>query len=204
MAILGKIRITSQEDVPMDRASRSTARLRTLTVTAAIACAAVLLPAAALAASSAPAEHPGIAAVPQCKSSNIEVWLGLNPDGAAAGTTFYPLEFTNNGFKTHTCYLAGRPGAYATNAQGKRIGPALKGSTGGTKIVLEPGQTANAELGIVQAGFISGCGQTTGVALKVTPPGQSASQLIASFTFPVCKNKPYLHAENVVFGVGIP
>jgi Protein of unknown function (DUF4232) len=187
----------------MYRAIRSTARLRSLTVTGAIAAAAILLPAAALAASTAPAS-PSIMAVPQCKSANIEVWLGLNPDGAAAGTTFYPIEFTNNGFKTHTCYLSGRPGVYAVNAKGQRIGPVLKGSTKGTQIILEPGQTANAVLGIVDAGIISGCGQTTGVGLKVTPPGQSASQLIADFTFPVCKNKQYMHDQNIIAGVGIP
>jgi hypothetical protein len=184
----------------MDRASR----IRTTIVTAAIACGAVMLPAVALAASAAPGSHAEAAAVPQCHASNIEVWLGLNPDGAAAGTTFYPLEFTNDGFRTRTCYLAGSPSVFAINAKGQRTGPVVRGSDRGHKIILKPGQTANAELGIVDAGIISGCGQVTAAGLEVTPPGQTASQPINSFTFPACKNKQYMHGADVVFGVGIP
>jgi hypothetical protein len=194
----------------MDRATRG----RSIIVTAAIACAAIMAPAVALAASSAPAAPasaaPASAArpatTPPCKGSSIEAWLGLNGDGAAAGTTFYPLEFTNDGFRTHTCYLAGKPTMYAINGKGKRIGPILAGSTSGPKIILKPGQTAYSRIGIVQAGFIAGCGQTTAVGLVVTPPGQpqSSRQLIGSFTFPACKNKQFMNAMHVVAGVGIP
>jgi hypothetical protein len=183
----------------MNRATRN----RSIIVTAALACAAVMAPAVALAASAAPAA-PRAAAVPHCGASSIEVWLGLNPDGATAGTTYYPIEFTNDGVGTHTCYLSGKPTIFAVNSQGHRIGPVLHGSTSGKKITLKPGQTAYVRLGIVQAGFISGCGQTTGVGLQITPPGQSASQPIYDFSFPACKNKPYLHENSLVAGVGIP
>jgi hypothetical protein len=184
----------------VDRATRA----RSIIVTVAIGCAAVMAPAVALAASSAPAKP---AATPPCKGSSIEAWLGLNGDGAAAGTTFYPLEFTNDGFHTRTCYLAGKPTMYAVNGKGQRIGPVLAGSTSGPKITLKPGQTAYSRIGIVQAGFIAGCGQATAVGLVVTPPGQSGQssrQLISSFTFPACKNKQFMNAMHVVAGVGIP
>jgi hypothetical protein len=190
----------------MDRATRG----RSIIVTAAIACAAIMAPAVALAASSAPtapASAARPATTPPCKGSSIEVWLGLNGDGAAAGTTFYPLEFTNDGFRTHTCYLAGKPTMYAINGKGQRIGPVLQGSTSGPKIILKPGQTAFSRIGIVQAGFIAGCGQATAAGLEVTPPGQSGAasrQLIGSFTFPACKNKQFMNAMHVVAGVGIP
>lgn len=141
---------------------------------------------------------------PRCRSSNIEVWLGLNPDGAAAGTTFYPLEFSNAKFGTRTCWIAGSPGVFAINGANHRVGPAIKPSTSGPRITLKPGQTAFARLGIVDAGFISGCGQTTGAGLEVTPPGQSVSQPIFSFTFPVCRHKPFMHVMKLQAGVGIP
>jgi hypothetical protein len=176
-------------------------------VTASIACAALMLPAVALAASTrpaTPATPTGPASAPQCRSSNIEVWLGLNPDGAALGTTWYPLEFTNDGFRTRTCWLKGSPGLIAVNGSGRRIGPAVAASTSGPRITLKPGQTAYARIGIVQAGFINGCQQATGAGLEVTPPGQTASQPIDSFTFQACKNKTFMYAQKLQAGVGIP
>lgn len=172
----------------------------------AIASAAVMVPAvAALAAGATSAiSHSRVAGPPECKAGNLEVWLGLNPDGAAAGTTFYPIEFTNNGFNTHTCWVAGSPAVVAINASNNKIGPGVAASTKGTKITLKPGQTAFARLGIVDAGIISGCGPTTGAGLEVTPPGQSKSQPIDSFSFPVCKNKPFMHVMKLQAGVGIP
>ncbi len=128
-------------------------RRRHLFVAAAVTSAAVMLPTIALAAPVTAAHqpsHPRITVVPQCKGSNIEVWLGLNPDGAAAGTTFYPIEFTNAKTGSHTCFLAGTPGVFAISSAGKRIGPALTAKTSTTQIVLEPGQTAFARLGIVR------------------------------------------------------
>jgi Protein of unknown function (DUF4232) len=190
----------------MDRATRS----RSLIVTAAIACAAVMVPAVALAASSAPAapaaprSQAKPATTPRCPASSIEVWLGLNPDGGAAGTTFYPLEFTDTGFGPHTCYLSGHAAIYAINSKGQRIGPALSASTAGHKITLKPGQTAYTRIGIVDAGIISGCGQATAAGLEVTPPGQTQRQPIDSFTFPVCKHKRYMNESNLTAGVGIP
>ena len=177
---------------------------RTLIVAAAVAAAAVMLPAIALAAPATGPAHPAIMAVPQCKSANIEVWLGLNPDGAAAGTTFYPIEFTNAKTGSHTCFLAGTPGVFAINSAGKRIGPALTAKSGNTDIVLKPGQTAFARIGIVDAGVIAGCTKATGAGLMVTPPGETGKQPILSFTFPACTNKKFMNISKLSAGVGIP
>jgi hypothetical protein len=190
---------------------------RGIVVAIAVACAAVMIPTIALAAGEVTGAPHGQATPtvtaskpvqpngpPKCKSSNLEVWLGLNPDGAAAGTTFYPIEFTNDGFRTHTCWLAGSPAVFAINSTGKRIGPVVTASAKGKMIILKAGQTAFARLGIVDAGVISGCTAATGAGLKVTPPGQVASQPILSFTFSVCKNKPFMHVMKLQFGVGIP
>ncbi len=187
----------------MDRATRS----RGIIIAAALVLAALLLPGVALAAIGSPAakpSHPTVAAIPRCRAANIEVWLGLNPDGAAAGTTYYPLEFTNDGVNTHTCYLAGKPGVIAINGSGHRIGPAISGTNTGTQIVLKPGQTAYSRIGIVQSGFIHGCQSANASGLEVSPPGVATKQPIFDFTFSACKNKTFMHDVNVVAGVGIP
>lgn len=182
-------------------------RSRRAIVATMIGCAVLMPPAVALAASTAPAaplSHAKAASTPRCRSSDIVVWLGLNPDGAAAGTTFYPLEFSNATVDSRTCWIAGSPGVFAINGANHRIGPAIKASTSGRRITLKPGQTAFARLGIVDAGVIAGCGPTTGAGLEVTPPGQSVSQPISSFTFGVCRHKPFMHVMKLQTGVGIP
>jgi hypothetical protein len=190
----------------MDR----TTRFRSTIITTAIACTAIMVPAVALAASSAPAGPAAsasaakAASVPRCKGSNIDAWLGLNDDGAGTGTISYPLEFTNNGVGTHTCYLKGSPALYAVNGKGQRIGPVLHGTTSGGKITLKPGQTSYSVIGIAETSFIAGCKASGAVGLVVTPPGLSGQQEIGNFTLTACKNKQYLRATDVVAGVGIP
>ena len=67
---------------------------------------------AAFAASAArPAAASAAAATPACKTSGLEVWLGLGPGGGTAGSTYHPIEFTN--VTGHTCHLFGFPGVSA-------------------------------------------------------------------------------------------
>ena len=87
-----------------------------LVAAAAIGCAALVGPAVALAAPAG--AQP--AAVGRCSAASTEVWLGLNPDGATAGTTYYPLEFTN--VSRHSCTLAGYPAVWAANSSEHRFG----------------------------------------------------------------------------------
>ena len=63
---------------------------------------------ATTAASAAPA------AAPACATANLAVWVDVGQGSAAAGTTFYPLDFTNTG--SRACTLFGYPGVSATNA----------------------------------------------------------------------------------------
>jgi hypothetical protein len=55
---------------------------------------------AAVATSSASAAP---AAVPECTSANLAVWVSPELANGAAGTIYYPLDFTN--ISNHTCYL---------------------------------------------------------------------------------------------------
>src|SRR5450755_2626544 len=98
---------------------------RRIVAATALACTAILLPAAALAAPSLSADSAAAtapAAVPTCPTSALEVWLGVGPGGGTAGSTFYPLEFTN--ISHQTCAEFGFPGVSAVRASGRRIGRA--------------------------------------------------------------------------------
>jgi Protein of unknown function (DUF4232) len=177
---------------------------RRLIIALTISSAAIGLPAATLAAHAAPASGPGIEVVPQCHSASLEVWLGLNPDGAAGPLINYPLEFTNS-TATHTCWVGGFPTVHAVNGSGHKIGPrAEHGASSAHRIVLQPGQTAYIRLGVDIKGFVRGCHNANGAGLTVAPPGGSASQPIMSFSFPACTNKVFMTMLPFKAGVGIP
>src|SRR4029079_9392733 len=82
----------------------------------AIACAAVLAPVVALAAtSSSPRELAG--GTPRCTTAGLVVWLNTQGSGTA-GSTFYQLKFTN--LSGHACTLTGYPGVSGVNLAGHR------------------------------------------------------------------------------------
>src|SRR5215467_11564714 len=95
------------------------------------------------AATSASAASPPI---PECTTSNLAVWMSPDRGNGAAGSIYYPLDFTN--VSNHTCYLVGWPGVSATNANGTQLGsPAARDSTPPRQIVnVPPGGTAHAVL----------------------------------------------------------
>lgn len=176
------------------------ARAARLAAAAAAACCGIALPAAALAVPGQAARQAP--AIGTCKSFNTAVWLGLGNGGGAAGTTFYPLEFSNVGRRT--CTLFGYPGVSAVTRTGGQIGLAATHSGRKRLVTLRPGQTAHAILGIIQAGNIAGCHIRHGALLKVFAPGQRAAQTITGFTFTACTNKGVLRVNAVRAGTGIP
>jgi Protein of unknown function (DUF4232) len=164
---------------------------------AAVACVAIGVPAVALASSSA----RSVAATPQCTAANTYVWLALAPNGTA-GTINYPVEFTNIG--TAKCTLSGFPGVAAIGKSGKKLGPAAYRTGTAHTITLRPHQTANALIGIIETGNFTGCHHATAFGLQVYPPNQKVKQIVSSFTFALCTNKPYLSVNPVKAGVGVP
>jgi hypothetical protein len=171
---------------------------RRIAAAAAVACVAIGLPAVAFAAASSPS-HP---ATPMCTGANTLVWLALAPNGAA-GTTYYPVEFTNLG--SASCVLFGYPGVSAVTKSGRQLGPAAgRFPAKRHNVTLKPGQTAHAALGIVTDGVIAHCQNATGAGLKVYPPNQRGFQFVFNFTFPVCKNKVFMHVLPVTPGIGVP
>lgn len=171
---------------------------RRMTTAAAIACAALMLPAVALASSSG-ARSP---AVPACSQSSTYVWFALAPNGAA-GTIYYPIEFTNLG--STSCTLRGYPGVSAITKTNHQLGPpAGRFKATVHTLTLKPHQTVHALLGIVEAGIIGNCHEATAFGLAVYPPNQTAKQFVESFTFSACKNKVFMNVYPVAPGIGVP
>jgi hypothetical protein len=160
----------------------------------------------ALWATSAASAAP--AAVPACSTGSLAVWVNLSAGTVAAGTTAWPLDFTNTGRRS--CTLRGYPGAAATNANGGQLGRAAdrEPNPGATTVTIPAGGTAHAYLLWTEvANFPSGCDVTTASLLKVYPPGQRSAG-DAFFSQPVCRStKPlyqYLFVTAVQPGVGRP
>jgi hypothetical protein len=153
---------------------------------------------ATTAASAAPA------AVPECTSANLAVWISPDLADGAAGTIYYPLDFTN--ISNHTCFLVGWPGVSAVNGNLKQLGAAaLRDSFIPRRFVdVAPGGTAHATLLYEDAVvFNPGCGRVTASFLNVFPPDQRGSR-IAFFDNPVCtvKNHTYMRIWRIQPGVG--
>ena len=148
------------------------------------------------------------AATPACKTSGLEIWLGLGPGGGAAGSTFYPLEFTN--VTGHRCHLFGFPGVSAVNGSAHQLGSAASRDHSGTPhtVTLAPGATGHVLLRVVNALNYppSVCHPATAAGLRVYPPGESHSALVLGFSFLACsaKGPVYLSVRPVQPGVGIP
>lgn len=182
---------------------RATAKIAI--VAAALACSAAAAPALAAPAASARTASAATTShrhVRHCTSSNTVTWLGLGAGGGAAGTIFYPIEFTNTGH--HACTLYGYPGVRAVTSSGRTIGYPARHSGRRHLVTLRPGWTAHAILGIVQAGNVAGCHLTHDAYLRIWAPRQKASTTIPSFTFDACWNRSVLRVGAVHRGTGIP
>lgn len=144
---------------------------------------------------------PAHAAAAKCTSAHMEVWLGDGVGGGTAGTTYYPLEFSNTGH--HSCTLTGYPGVSAFRTGFKSI---AGGSHHITKphstVTLAPGATAHALLGIEDWGAV--CSHpVNALGLKVFAPNQTAAEGI-DFPMKVCAHHSLMRVGPVRAGVGIP
>jgi uncharacterized protein DUF4232 len=132
-------------------------------------------PAAAGTRAIKPTERPDGADLSRCATGELSVSLGEG--GAAAGSVYRPLIFTNT--SSHTCELRGFPGvSYVAGDDGHQVGPAaaMSGPRGG-EVVLKPGAAAAAQLQMVNvANFDAAvCNPTAVRGLRVYPPGDTAS-----------------------------
>jgi hypothetical protein len=157
---------------------------------AAAAAAGLAISTAAYAATSSGTTSTAAASIPRCTASDLGVWLAVSQGNGAAGTIYYPLEFTN--LSHHTCYLFGYPGVSALGRNGNQLGsPARWGSLRGAHVVnLVPGATAHTLLAYHDAVVTTepGCDPVNSAAnLRVYPPGQR-SATFAAFSLEACSH----------------
>ena len=182
----------------MKHLNTTTTARRVIAVAAAVAAAGLAATPAAFAATSA----PPAAAVPRCAATSgpgpgLAVWVAADEGNGAAGTIFYPLEFTN--LTGSACSLHGFPGVSAIDSSGHQLGsPASWGPETPHTVILAPGATAHAVLSYLNAvvGSAAGCHPVTASELRVYPPDQRAAGH-AFFDLPVCSQ-----AGPVYLGVG--
>jgi Protein of unknown function (DUF4232) len=153
------------------------------------------------ATSVASAHRATAAATPTCTSANTQIWLGLGLGGGTAGSTYYPLEFSNVGHRA--CTLNGFPGVSAEGNGGGQIGPAAgrNGQHHGV-VTLAAGATAHAILRVVDWGALCSK-QVPAIALRVYAPGETRAEDVP-FAFGACAHQGVLIVGPVHGGVGIP
>ena len=143
--------------------------------------------------SASTSESPSPSASPSgpapCPSSGLQVTLGQG--NGAAGSTYYPLDFSNN--SGASCTLFGYPGvSFVTGIGGSQIGSAASRNPAlpSELVTIPPGGIAHATLQVVNAENFaaSACHMVTAHWLKVYPPNQTAP-LYVSFTAHACSGK---------------
>jgi hypothetical protein len=146
------------------------------------------------------------ATIPMCTASNLAVWVNLEQADGAAGTGYYPLEFTN--ISGHACGIGGYPGVSATGANGKQLGDAAGRDPvyPARSVTIPAGGTAHALFSWGDAEVTtSGCKPTTAHELKVYPPN-SKTAISTFFDLPSCTvggSHVYLHVSVIVPGTNI-
>jgi hypothetical protein len=172
----------------------NTIGVRRLIAVSAAVIAGLVISSAAYAATSSPDARAATAISP-CTAAlgqhgNLSVWVAVDQGNGTAGTTYYPLEFTNT--SQRACSLFGYPGVSAISRTGQQLGsPASWGSLSGAReVILEPGATAHTILAYhdVQAYTPRVCDPVdTTFDLRIYPPGQRLATS-AAFDFEACSH----------------
>jgi hypothetical protein len=169
---------------------------RAAAVIAAASAAGLIATTAAVAAGSSGAAP---AAVRAGTADDLGVWVAVAQLDGAAGSVYYPLQFTN--LSRRACAMRGFPGVSAVDRNLHQLGsPADRAHVAPVRtVVLAPGRTAHAVLryGDVIVSTAPGCHPTSRTfELRVYPPGQYHATY-AAFDFEVCS-----HAGPVYMDIG--
>ena len=131
-------------------------------------------------------------ALSACRTATLRITLDASQASGTAGSTYYPLNFTNT--SAATCQLYGYPGVSFTaapSAAAQQIGAAAQRSRtfGKVKVRLVPGATAHAWVQVAVAGNYpaSDCQPVTAHWLRVYPPGETVAGYVAH-TFNACSS----------------
>ena len=182
-------------------ARRIAAVIATASAAGLIAAAAASSPGTALAADTTPASP-----VPACAAGDLGVWVAIAQGNGAAGTIYYPLQFTN--LSGHTCFLRGFPGVSAISRDGRQLGsPAGWGTRNPIQtVILAPGATGHAILAYHDAAVTTepGCDPVFITSeLRVYPPNRY-SATYAAFALQACSHAGpvYMDVGPILPGVG--
>jgi Protein of unknown function (DUF4232) len=150
--------------------------------------------ATASAAASGSASRPASTKPAECPVVDLKVTIGAG--NGAAGSIYYPLDFTNT--SNAACTMYGYPGvAFVTKEGGAAAGAAVLGAPAfrdaalaPTLVTVAPGATAHASLQVQDAQNypVAICKPVTGRWLQVYPPGSKAAEYVR-FTAETCTGK---------------
>jgi len=142
-------------------------------------------------------------ATSQCTTADLRLTVGAS--NGAAGTVYYPLDFTNS--SSSACTMYGYPGvAFVSSPGGSQVGaPAGResSSTVPALVTLAPGATAHATLAVSDVLISNNCtGHQVQVNwVQVYPPDQY-SALFAQLSRQGCADKTLvtMHVNTVSSG----
>jgi Protein of unknown function (DUF4232) len=158
----------------------------------------------------APSTVPGLGGLTVCKSAALKVTVDTSQAGGAAGSAYYPVNFTNT--SGAPCGLYGYPGMSFVTADGnagQQIGAAAQRNTafGNLPVRLPADGVAHAWLQIAQAANYpaSACQPMTAHWLRVFPPGDTAASYVGvSFSACASASAPLLTVTPVRAGRAVP
>lgn len=189
-----------------EAARRAAAVIAVAAVAGLIAASAAYAAGSSGAALTADTSRAAPAAVRACTAGDLGAWVAVTQGNGAAGSIYYPLQFTN--LSRHACAMRGFPGVSAVGRNGHQLGsPASRDHVIPVRtVVLAPGATAHAILryGDVEVATSPGCQPTYSTfELRIYPPGQYRATY-AAFGLEACSHAGpgYLSVEPVQSGVG--
>ena len=151
----------------------------------------------------------GTAGLAVCQSASLRVTVNASQAGGAAGSTYYPVDFTNT--SSSPCGMYGYPGVSFVTADGSaghQIGAAAQENPGFGRMAirLAAGGVAHAWLQVAQAGNYppSTCQPVTAHWLRVFAPGETVASYV-NHDFAACSSAsaPLLTVMPVRAGHGV-
>ena len=156
-----------------------------------------------------PSTVPGLGGLTVCQSAALKVTVDTSQAGGAAGSVYYPVNFTNT--SGTPCGLYGYPGmsfVTAGGSAGQQIGAAAQRDPafGDLSVRLPADGVAHAWLQVAQAGNYpaSACQPMTAHWLRVFPPGDTAATYVGvSFSACASASAQLLTVTPVRSGQGV-
>lgn len=156
-----------------------------------------------------PSTVPGPGNLAVCPSAALRVTMDTSQAGGTAGSTYYPVNFTNT--SAAPCGLYGYPGislVTAAGSAGQQIGAAAQRDPafGDLSVRLAAGGVAHAWLQVAEAGNYpaSACQPVSAHWLRVFPPGDTvASYVDVNLSACASASTPLLTVTPIRSGQGV-